>query len=140
MALFDNPLVRYAFLAVASVFLAGLLYFIFIGVRALFRQARGIARQAGHREASATARAILRMTLWALFFGLFYLFAFFVGSKLGWWSLLPVVAGLVLMIAGLLLSDKLLTIRPGNIRAQGLVGGTLVSLLALFILGIALAI
>jgi Ca2+/Na+ antiporter len=140
MALFDNPLVRYAFLAVAALLLAGLLYFIYVGVRALFRQARQIAREAGHREAGATARAILRMTLWALFFGLFYLFAFFTGRRLGWWSLPLVVAGLVLMIAGLLLSDKLLTLRPDNGRAQSVVGGTLVTLLALFIAAIAAAI
>jgi xanthine/uracil permease len=140
MALFDNPLVRYAFLAVSALFLAGLLYFVYVGVRALFRQARQIAREAGHREASAAARAALRMALWALFFGLFYLFAFFTGRRLGWWSLPPVVVGLVLMIAGLLLSDKLLTVRPGNTRTQSLVGGTLVSLLALFVVAIVVAI
>lgn len=140
MALFDNPLVRYAFLAVSVLFLAGLLYFVYVGVRALFRQARAIAREAGHREGSATARAILRMALWALFFLLFYLFAFFVGRRLGWWSLPPLVAGLVLMIAGLLLSDKLLTVRPGNARTQGLVGGTLAGLVAMFVVAIAVAI
>jgi hypothetical protein len=140
MAFLDNPLFRYAFLAVSALLLAGLLYFIYVGVRALFRQARRIAREAGHREASAAARAIVRMTLWALFFGLFYLFAFFTGRRLGWWSLPPVVAGLVLMIAGLLLSDKLLTVRPGNTRTQSLVGGTVVSLLALFIVAVAVAI
>jgi succinate dehydrogenase/fumarate reductase cytochrome b subunit len=139
MDLFDNPLFRIAFLLIAGLLLAGLLYFVFVGLRALFRQARQIAREAGYREGSAAVRATLRMAIWALFFVLFYLFAFFVGKRLGWWALPPAVAGVVLMIAGLLLADKLLTVRPRDIRAQSVVGGTLVSLMAVFIVAIALA-
>jgi uncharacterized membrane protein len=140
MGLFDNPLLRIAFLLIAALFLAGLLYFIFVGARALFRQARQIAREAGYREGSAAARAILRMAIWGLFFLLFYVFAFFTGKRLGWWALPPAVAGVVLMIAGLLLADKLLTVRPGDTRTQSVVGGTLVSLLAVFIVAIALTV
>jgi hypothetical protein len=83
---------------------------------------------------------MLRMALWAMFFALFYFFAFFTGRRLGWWALPPAVVGLVLMIGGLLLADKLLTVRPDDARTQGVVGGTLVSLIALFIVAIALAI
>lgn len=140
MALFDDPLLRTAFLLIAALLLAGLLYFVFAGVRALFRRARQLAREAGHREGRAAVRAVLRMALWTLFFLLFYLFAFFTGRRLGWWALPPAAAGLVLMIAGLLLADKLLTVRPGDTRTQGVVGGTLVSLMALFMVAIALAI
>jgi hypothetical protein len=140
MAPFENPLLRTAFLLIAALLLAGLLYFVFVGVRALFRQARQIAREAGHREGGAAVRAILRMAIWGLFFALFYLFAFFTGKRLGWWALPPAVAGVVLMIAGLLLADKLLTLRSGDTRTQSMVGGALVSLMALFIVAIALVI
>jgi hypothetical protein len=140
MALFDHDVVRYAILIVSALLLAGLLYFVYVGVRALFRQARQVAREAGHREGAAATRAILRMASWAMFFALFYLFAFFAGKRLGWWAVLPAVAGLVLMVAGLLLADKLLTVRPGDTRTQSLLGGTLVSLLAVFVVAILLAI
>jgi hypothetical protein len=136
MAIFDHDVVRYAVLALSALLLAGLLYFVYVAVRALFRQALQIAREAGHQEGAAAARAILRMTSWAIFFALFYLFAFFAGKRLGGWAVLPAVVGLVLMVAGLLLADKLLTVRPGDVRTQSLVGATLVSLMVVFIVAI----
>jgi hypothetical protein len=139
MSLFDNSIVSSAFLALALAFLLGLVYFVFVGVRALFREARRVAREAGHREGSASVRAVVRMALWALFFGLFYLFAFFTGKRLGWWAVPVVAAGLILMIAGLLLADKLLTVRPGQVRTQGVIAGTLASEIALFVAAILLA-
>ena len=54
----------------------GLGYFIFIGVRAIYRGASATAQQAGHSPASAGRRAILRMLVWALSFGLLYFFLY----------------------------------------------------------------
>ena len=140
MDLFENALTRYALLAVSALLLAALLYLIFLAVRALFRQARGIAREAGHRQGSATLRAVLRMTAWAALFGVFYLFAFSVGQRLGWWAVPLVLAALAAMIWGLLLADRLLTVSPGDVRQQTGIAVSLVGMLGLFSAGIVLAI
>jgi hypothetical protein len=131
--LFDNLIVRYGLIAVSAVFLLALLYFIYIGVRALFRDARRTAREAGYRETSAAVRAVLRMLIWAAFFGTFYLLIFFVGKRLGWWALPLGAIGLVAMIWGLLLADKLLTIPPDDLRQQMVVLGTVTTLLLVFV-------
>ena len=72
MDLFENPLTRYTLYAVSALLLAALLYLVFIAARALLREARGIARAAGHPQGSATLRAVLRMVAWAAWFGVFY--------------------------------------------------------------------
>ena len=131
--MFDNIVVRYGLIAVSALFLLALLYFIYIGVRALFREARRVAREAGCREGSASARAIVRMAIWAAFFGTFYLLIFFVGKRLGWWALPLGAVGLVGMIWGLLSADKLLTIPPGDLRQQMIIGGTVTILLLVFV-------
>jgi hypothetical protein len=131
--LFDNLIVRYGLIAVSAVFLLALLYFIYIGVRALFREARRTAREAGYRETSAALRAILRMLIWAAFFGTFYLVIFFVGKRLGWWALPLGAIGLVAMIWGLLQADKLLSIPPDDLRQQVVVIGTVTILLLVFV-------
>ncbi len=140
MDLFENVLTRYALIAVSALFVAALLYLIFLAVRALFREARSIAREAGHRQGSATLRAILRMAVWAVFFGLFYLLAFFLGKRLGWWAVPLVMAALAAMIWCLLLADRLLTIAPGDVRQQTGIAVALVGVLGLFAAGILLAI
>ena len=140
MDLFENALTRYALYAISTLLLAALLYLIFLAVRALFRQARRIAREAGHRQGSAALRAVLRMTVWAAFFGLFYLFAFSVGKRLGWWAVPLVLAALAGMIWGLLLADRLLTVPPGDVREQAGIAVTLVGMLGLLTAGIVLAI
>jgi len=131
--LFDNIVVRYGLIAVSALFLLALLYFIYIGVRALFREARRVAREAGYREGSAAARAIVRMAIWAAFFGTFYLLIFFVGKRLGWWAFPLGAVGLVGMIWGLLLADRLLTVPPGDLRQQMIIGGTVTMLLLVFV-------
>ncbi len=139
MTLFENALIRYAFLAIVVLVLAALLYFIFVGVRALFRDARRIARQAGHRERSATVRAILRMTIWAAYFGVFYLLAFLVGKRLGWWAVAPVVVALAAMIWSLLLADRLLTVAPGDVRQQTGIAIAVVAIFGIFVAIIVMA-
>ena len=131
--MFDNLIVRYGLIAVSALFLLALLYFIYIGVRALFREARRTAREAGYREGSATARAILRMLIWAAFFGTFYLLIFFVGKRLGWWAFPLGAIALLAMIWGLLSADKLLTIPPGDVRQQMVIAGTVTILLLVFV-------
>jgi hypothetical protein len=139
MDLFAHPLTRYALIAVGALLLAALLYLIFLAARALFRQARGIAREAGHRRGSATLRAVLRMSVWAAFFGLFYLLAFFAGKRLGWWAVPLVLAALAAMVWGLLLADRLLTVPPGDVRQQAGIAVALAAMLGLFAAGILLA-
>lgn len=138
MDLFDSSFARYALIAVSVLFGAALLYFVFIGVRALFREARSIAAQAGHGQRSATFRAVVRMTVWAVFFGLFYLLAFTLGKRLGWWAVPLVLAALAAMIWSLLLADRLLTVVP--VRQQAGIAVTLLGMLGLFTAGILLAI
>ena len=130
--MFESSIVRYSLIAVAALFLLALLYFIYAGVRALFRDARQTAREAGYRDRSAMVRAALRMTIWALFFGTFYLLLFFVGKRLGWWAAPVAGLALVAMIWGLLLADKLLTVPPTERRKQAGIGATVAVLLVLF--------
>ncbi len=132
MDLFEHPLLRYPFLAVATALAAGLAYFVFLGVRALFREARGIAREAGHREIAASARAVFRMAAWAALFGVFYLAAFLLGRWLGWWAVPLITAGLVIMIGGLLVADRALTARPGDVAALGRITLVLAGIIVLF--------
>lgn len=128
----DTPWVRYGLLLVGGLFLLALLYFIYVGVRALFREARAIAHQAGHSGANAAARAVVRMTVWALFFLAFYLTAFLLGRRLGWWGVPAAAVALVAMIGGLLVAEKLLTVPPGDGRGNIVVGATVTGILALF--------
>jgi hypothetical protein len=132
MISFDNSMVRYGLLLVGGLFLLALLYFIYAGVRALYREARQIARQAGHREGAAAVRAAVRMAVWSLFFLAFYFAAFLLGRRLGWWGVPAGAAALVVMIGGLLVTEKLLTVKPGDVRGDVVVGATLTGILALF--------
>lgn len=132
MLSFDNPLVRYGLLLVGGLFLLALLYFIYVGVRALFREARQIARQAGHSEGAATVRAAVRMAVWSLFFLAFYFAAFLLGRRLGWWGVPAGAVALVVMVGGLLVTEKLLTVKPGDTRGDVVVGATVAGILALF--------
>jgi hypothetical protein len=140
MDLFENAITRYALLATSVLVLAGLGYVVGLAVRALFRQARGIAHAAGHAQVSASLRAAVRMTIWAAFFGLFYLFAFYVGKRLGWWAAPVIVAALAGMIWGLLTADRLLTVPPGRMREEAGIAVTLIGMLGVFAAGIVLAV
>jgi predicted secreted protein len=137
--LFETALTRYVLLTVSTLALAALGYVVFLAVRALFRQARGIARDAGHPRGSASLRAVLRMTVWAAFFGLYYFFAFTVGKRLGWWAVPLAVAALAGMIWCLLLADRLLTVKAGDVRQQAGIAVTVVGMLGLLAAGIVLA-
>ena len=55
------------------------------GLSDMFGGASGTALGAGHDPGSAGQRAILRMVIWAAFFGIFYGFLFFLGRSMGWW-------------------------------------------------------
>jgi hypothetical protein len=109
---------------------AGLAYFIFIGVRAIYRGASRTARDAGHAASGAGQRAILRMAVWAAFFGIFYGFLYFLGRWLGWWAVLPGLAGGVAMIVSLLQADRLLTVQRGAAWQQVGIALTIVVVLA----------
>ena len=132
MLSFDTPLVRYGVLLLGVLFLIALLYFVYIGVRALFREARRISMQAGHTEGSATLRAALRMLVWALFFLAFYFTGFLMTERIGWWAMPGSVAALVVMVGGLLVAEKVLTVKPGDARADVVLGSTISALLGLF--------
>jgi len=95
---------------------AGLGYFVFIGVRAIYRGASATAQEAGHSHAGAGLRAMLRMFVWALSFGLLYFFLYFLGRRIGWWAVVPGVLGVIGVIFALLRADQLLTLRPGANR------------------------
>jgi hypothetical protein len=129
----DNALLQAILIGVAGLFGVGLVYFVFIGVRGLFRQARRIASGAGHLQSAAAWRAILRMAVWAVFFGVFYLFLYFLGLRLGWWALIPCAIGLVGMIWGLLQADRLLIVRSDDVRQQVGIAATLTGLIAGFV-------
>jgi hypothetical protein len=111
---------------------AGLAYFVFIGARAIYRSASGTARAAGHDAGSAGQRAILRMVIWAAFFGIFYGFLYFLGRRMGWWAVLPGAAGGVAMVFSLLQADRLLSIPRGG-RQQLAIGLTIVLVLVAMI-------
>ena len=127
----DNSLFQSLVLGVLALFGVGLVYFLFLGVRAVYRDSQRTAIEAGHPRAAAL-RAVLRMTTWALFFGAYYLFVYFLGRRLGWWALAPSLAGLAAMIWALLQADRLLTVRPGDVREQLGIGATLAALLGVF--------
>lgn len=112
---------------------AGLAYLAFLGARAIFRESRQTAREAGCREGTATVRAVLRMIVWALFFGIYYFFLFFLGRSIGWWAVVPALVGLAGMIWGVLEADRLLTVRPEAVRQQLGIATTLTVLIAGFI-------
>jgi len=111
---------------------AGLAYFVFLGARAIYRSASGTARAAGHDPGSAGQRAILRMVIWAAFFGIFYGFLYFLGRRMGWWAVLPGAAGGVAMVFSLLQADRLLSIPRGG-RQQLAIGLTIVLVLVAMI-------
>jgi hypothetical protein len=139
MNLFESPVLRAVLVALSVLVVAALVYFIFIGARALFREARQTAREAGHQVGAATVRALARMSAWAAFFGLFYLLAFYLGKRLGWWAVPPVVAAFAAMIWCLMLADRLLTTPPGAGRHQAGIVATILSVLGLFAVGILFA-
>jgi hypothetical protein len=128
----DDSLLGYILFGALGLFGLGLLYFIFLGVRAIYREARRTARAAGHQQAGAAVRAVLRMTVWALFFGAYYLFAYFLGRRLGWWAIAPSVVGLIAMIWALLQADRLLTVPADDLRGQLGIGAALAALLTVF--------
>jgi hypothetical protein len=109
----------------------GLAYFVFIGVRAIYRGATQTAREAGHPLAAARARAILRMAIWSVFFGLLYGFLYFMGRKIGWWALIPGVLALAMVIASLLQTDRLLTTRREEVQSNVSIALTILSVMAL---------
>ena len=123
-------MVPVVFAAGALLLGAGLGYFIFIGVRAIYRSTSQIARDAGYPHASAGRRAALRMAVWAAFFGLFYAFLYFVGRRIGWWALVPGMLGAAAVIFSLLQADRLLTIRRGAVREQLSIVLTIVAVIA----------
>jgi hypothetical protein len=126
----DNALLQVLLIGVMGLFGVGLVYFVFIGVRAIFRQARCIASGAGHLQRAATLRAVLRMAVWAVFFGAYYLFLYFLGLRLGWWAVIPAAIGLAGMIWGLLQADRLLTVNRDDVRQQVGIAATLSGLIA----------
>lgn len=120
------------FAGVLGLFGIGLIYFVGIGARAIFRKASAAAREAGHPASSANLRASLRMAIWALYFGEFYLFLYFVGRWLAWWALAPAALGLVIFVWSLLQADRLLTMSTRGVRQQVGVGLKLTAVFAGF--------
>jgi hypothetical protein len=131
--MFDTGWLAWVLIGVLGLFGIGLVYFIVIGVRAIYRGARQTATEAGHRRRSAAARAMIRMAVWALFFGAYYLFVYFLGRRLGWQAAIPSAAGLMAMVWALLQADRLLTIGPDAIRQQLGIGAVIAVVLAIFI-------
>ena len=129
----DNALLQVILIGVSGLFGAGLMYFVFIGVRAIFRQSQRIASGAGHLRGAAVWRAVLRMAVWAAFFGVFYLFLYFLGLRIGWWALIPAAIGLAGIIWGLLQADRLLTVDAEDVRQQVGIAATLTGLIAGFV-------
>jgi len=68
---------------IALLFAMGLLYFVFIGVRAIYRSTYKVAREVGHASVAASMRAVVRMAVWAAFFGVFYAFLYVLESAGG---------------------------------------------------------
>ncbi len=120
-------------IGVLGLFGIGLAYFIMIGARAIYRDAAQTASKAGYRRGSAAARAVIRMTVWALFFGAYYLFVYVLGRRLGWQAAIPSAVGLMAMVWALLQTDRLLTIGPDAVRAQLGIGVTIAVVLAVFV-------
>ena len=136
----ESGLANVILIGTLGLFGIGLVYFVFIGVRAIFRGARRTASAAGHGSTGAAMRATIRMALWSVFFGAFYLFLYLLGRRLGWWAALPGAAGLAAMIWALLQADRLLTVRAGDVRRQFGIGAGLVVLLGAFLSAIWLAV
>ncbi len=131
--MFDSGWFVWLVIGVLGLFGIGLAYFVGIGVRAIYRDARQTASEAGHRRGSAAVRAMTRMTIWALFFGAYYLFVYFLGRRLGWQAAIPAAVGLMAMVWALLQADRLLTISPDAVRQQVGIGVTIAVVLAVFV-------
>jgi hypothetical protein len=129
----DNSLFQFILFGVLGLFGIGLAYFVFIGVRAIYREARRTASEAGHSRAAAAVRALVRMTVWAAFFGAYYLFVYVLGRRLGWQAAVPSAVGLVAMIWALLQADRVLTVRPDAVRQQLGIGVTIAVVLVVFV-------
>jgi hypothetical protein len=129
----DNNLFQSVLFGALALLGVGLTYFVFIGARAVYREARRTACEAGHSRTAAAVRALARMTLWALFFGAYYLFVYVLGRRLGWWAAVPSAAGLVAMIWALLQTDRLLTVRADAVRVQLGIGVVIAAVLGVFI-------
>jgi hypothetical protein len=140
MELLENTAVRYALLAVFAVIAIMLAFVVHLGVRAVFRHAREVARAAGHRPRGAALRALVWMAAWAGLIGAFYLLAFYAGRRLGWWAVPPLAGALAATILCLLLADELLTARAGDVKRQAGIGATLLAVLGLLIAGFLAAI
>src|SRR5882672_4111651 len=130
---FDSGWFVWLMIGVLGLFGIGLAYFVVIGVRAIYRDALQTATEAGHRRGSAVLRAMIRMTTWALFFGAYYLFVYFLGRRLGWQAAIPSAVGLIAMVWALLQADRLLTISPDAVRQPFGIGATIAVVLAVFV-------
>jgi hypothetical protein len=73
------------------------------------------------------------MSVWALFFGAYYLFVYVLGRRLGWQAAVPSAVGLMAMVWALLQADRLLTIGPHAVRQQLGIGVTIAVVLAVFV-------
>jgi hypothetical protein len=140
MDLLENTVVRYFLLAVFAAIAVLLAFILYLGARSAFRQARQVARAAGHRPAGAVLRAFVWMAAWAGFLGAFYLLAFYAGRRLGWWAVPPLAGALAATICCLLLADRLLTVRAGDMKRQAGIGATLLAVLGLLIAGLLAAV
>jgi len=129
----DDSLFPLILFGVLGLFGIGLAYFVVIGARAIYRDARRTAHEAGYPRTTAAMRALVRMAVWALFFGAYYLFVYVLGRRLGWWAAVPSAAGLVAMVWALLQADRLLTVRPDALRAQLGIGAAIAIVLAVFV-------
>ena len=129
----DNSLFQFILFGVLGLFGIGLAYFVSIGARAIFREARRTASEAGHRPTAAAVRALVRMAVWALFFGAYYLLVYVLGRHLGWKAVVPSAVGLVAMIWALLQADRVLTVRPDAVRQQVGIGAAIAVVLAVFV-------
>ena len=120
-------------IGVLGLFGIGLVYFVVLGVRAIYRDARRTASEAGHRRGAAACARSMRMTVWALFFGAYYLLVYVLGRRLGWQAAVPAAVGLVAMVWALLQADRLLTVRPDAVLQQLGIGAVIVVVLAVFV-------
>ena len=101
-------------MVVLLLFGAGLAYFVFRGVRAIYRSTSKMAQEAGHTPRAAGVCALVRMAVWTAFFVVFYAFLYCLGRSIGWWAAIPGVAGCLALIWGLLQADRLLTLPRGS--------------------------
>jgi len=127
-----DTLIQTLVVGAVGLVLLGVAYLGALGARALFREARRTAREAGHQPRSAAIRATVRMVFWSLYFAAFYFAVYLFGKRLGWWVIVPALVAVALLIAGLLRADELLTVRPGDVRRQIGIGATLAALEAFF--------